>query len=124
MSLENYVASVVGAEMPSPWHGDALKAQAVAARSYAATQLSRPASQTYHHGDTTRWQVFSGPSSLIKQTLRATDKTRGMVLSYRGVLAESLYASTQAINEGAHRHLGESVSQHGAQRLATQGPLI
>jgi hypothetical protein len=46
--LENYVASVVGAEMPSNWHGEPLKAQAVAACSYAATHLARPASQTYH----------------------------------------------------------------------------
>ena len=121
LSLENYVASVVGAEMPSRWHGEALKAQAVAARSYAVTHLIRPASQTYHLGDTTRWQVFSGISSLSEQSSRATDETRGMVLSYRGGLVESLYASTQAISEEAHRHLGASMSQHGAQRLATQG---
>ena len=121
VSLENYVASVVGAEMPSHWHGEALKAQAVAARSYTATHLARPASQTYHLGDTTRWQVFSGLSSLSQQSLRATDETRGMVLSYRGGLVESLYASTQAISEEAHRHLGASMSQHGAQRRATQG---
>ena len=121
LSLENYVASVVGAEMPSRWHGEALKAQAVAARSYAVTHLVRPASQTYHLGDTTRWQVFSGISSLSEQSSRATDETRGMVLSYRGGLVESLYASTQAISEEAHRHLGASMSQHGAQRLATQG---
>ena len=99
----------------------AWKAQAVAARSYAVTHLIRPASQTYHLGDTTRWQVFSGTSSLSEQSSRATDETRGMVLSYRGGLVESLYASTQAISEEAHRHLGASMSQHGAQRLATQG---
>jgi SpoIID/LytB domain protein len=73
LSLENYVASVVGAEMPSRWHGEALKAQAVAARSYAVTHLVRPASKTYHLGDTTRWQVFSGTSSLSEQSTRATD---------------------------------------------------
>ena len=121
LSLENYVASVVGAEMPSRWHGEALKAQAVAARSYAVTHLVRPAAQTYHLGDTTRWQVFSGQSSLSEQSTRATHETRGMVLSYRGGLVESLYASTQAISDEAHRHLGASMSQHGAQRLATQG---
>ena len=119
--LENYVASVVGAEMPSSWHGEALKAQAVAARSYAVTHLVRPASQTYHLGDTTRWQVFSGPSSLSEQSMRAAHETRGMVLSFQGGLVESLYASTQTISEEAHRHLGASMSQHGAQRLATQG---
>ena len=121
VSLENYVASVVGAEMPSHWHGQALKAQAVAACSYAATHLARPASQTYHLGDTTRWQVSSGLSSLSQQSLRATVEKRGMVLSYQGGLVESLYALTQAISEQAHRHLGASMSQHGAQRLATQG---
>ena len=119
--LETYVASVVGAEMPSSWHGEALKAQAVAARSYAVTHLVRPAAQTYHLGDTTRWQVFSGPLSLSEQSMRATHETRGIVLSYRGGLVESLYASTQAISEEAHRHLGASMSQHGAQRLAMQG---
>ena len=119
--LENYVASVVGAEMPKHWHAEALKAQAVAARSYAVTHLVRPAGQTYHLGDTTRWQVFSGPSSVSEQSKRAAHETNGMVLSYRGGLVESLYASTQTISEEAHRHLGASMSQHGAQRLATQG---
>jgi peptidoglycan hydrolase-like amidase len=58
VSLEDCVASVVGAEMPSHWHGEAFKAQVVAACSYAATHLARPASQTYNLGDTTGWQVF------------------------------------------------------------------
>jgi peptidoglycan hydrolase-like amidase len=65
--------------------------------------------------------VFSGRWSFSKETLRATDETRGMVLSYREGLVESLYASTQSISEEAHRHLGASMSQHDAQRLATQG---
>jgi SpoIID/LytB domain protein len=121
VSLENYVTSGVGAEMPSHWHSEVLKAQAVTARSYAATHHARPASQTYHLGDNTRWQVFSGLSSLSQQSLRATDETRGMVLSYRGGLVESLYASTQAISEEAYRDLGARMSQHGAQGLETQG---
>ena len=58
VSLENYVASIVGAEMPSGWHGEALKAQAVASRFYAVTHLARPASLTSYLGDNTRWQVF------------------------------------------------------------------
>ena len=59
--LKNYVASVVGAEMPSGWHGEALKAQAVAARSYAVTHLARPASLTYHLlGHTPDGRCFRG----------------------------------------------------------------
>jgi peptidoglycan hydrolase-like amidase len=44
VSHNNYVASVVGAEMPSGWHGEALKAQALAAHSVAVTHLTRPVS--------------------------------------------------------------------------------
>ena len=58
---------------------------------------------------------------MSEQSKRAAHETNGMVLSYRGGLVESLYASTQTISEEAHRHLGASMSQHGAQRLATQG---
>ena len=60
LDLETYVASVVGAEMPSHWSREALKAQAVAARSYALVHLARPATSHYHLGDTTRWQVYGG----------------------------------------------------------------
>ena len=57
LSLEDYVASVVGAEMPSLWNMEALKAQAVAARSYALAHIARPANKDFHLGDTTRWQA-------------------------------------------------------------------
>ena len=63
LDLEQYVASVVGAEMPSGWNLEALKAQAVAARSYALAHLARPASRDFHLGDTTRWQVYGGDRS-------------------------------------------------------------
>ena len=121
LDLEDYVASVVGAEMPSHWHAEALKAQAVAARSYAMVHLARPAAQDYHLGDTTRWQVFAGDQSRTIRTEQATKDTRGIILSYRGGIVESLYASDQAISDEAHGHLGASMSQHGAQRLAIEG---
>jgi len=43
------------------------------------------------------------------------------VLSYKGGIVESLYAATASISYEAHRHLGASMSQHGAQSLANQG---
>ena len=121
LDLEDYVASVVGAEMPSHWHPEALKAQAVAARSYALAHLARPAAADYHLGDTTRWQVFAGQHSRSRQTVQATRETRGIILSYRGGIVESLYAANQTISREAHGHLGASMSQEGAQRLARQG---
>lgn len=121
LDLETYVASVVGAEMPSSWRSEALKAQAVAARSYALVHLVRPASQNYNLGDTTRWQAYAGLSSTTVPSREATAATRGMVLSYRGGLVESLYAASSDISREAHGHLGASMSQTGAQQLATEG---
>ena len=121
LDLETYVASVVGAEMPSQWHQEALKAQAVAARSYAMAHLARPATTAYHLGDTTRWQVFSGETSTTQASRSATWETRGLILSYGGGIVESLYASTAQISAEAHGHLGASMSQNGAQNLARQG---
>ena len=121
LDLETYVASVVGAEMPSDWSREALKAQAVAARSYALVHLARPATTHYHLGDTTRWQVYGGDNSTSTSTLAAAQATKGEVLSFRGGLVESLYAATEAISAEAHSHLGASMSQTGAHALAQQG---
>ena len=121
LPLETYVASVVGAEMPSHWNVEALKAQAVAARSYALVHVIRPASNTYHLGDSTRWQVYGGMASSSAATRHATQSTEGQVLQFRGGLVESLYAASAQISAEAHAHLGASMSQAGAQSLAAQG---
>ena len=121
INLERYVASVVGAEMPSHWNGEALKAQAVAARSYGLVHMLRPATSDWNLGDTTRWQAYAGRTTSSDSTIQATELTRGLVLSFNGGLVESLYAATQEISDEAHGHLGASMSQHGAQELAQQG---
>lgn len=121
LPLEDYVASVVGAEMPSSWNREALKAQAVAARSYALAHMARPASRHWHLGSTTRWQAYPGLESATARTQAATLETIGLILSYQGGIVESLYASTTALTLEAHGHLGASMSQHGAQELASRG---
>nr|WP_216903121.1 SpoIID/LytB domain-containing protein [Synechococcus sp. CCY 9618] len=121
LPLELYISSVVGAEMPSGWHMEALRAQAVAARSYAMAHMARPASAHWHLGDTTRWQAYRGLSSVTARTRQATSSTSGVILSYQGGIVESLYAATSRITQEAHGHLGASMSQHGAQELAQQG---
>jgi hypothetical protein len=121
LPLEAYVASVVGAEMPSSWDREALKAQAVAARSYALAHMARPASRHWHLGSSTRWQAYRGLESTNTRTLQATLDTVGLILSYQGGIVESLYASTTALSLEAHGHLGASMSQHGAQEMASRG---
>jgi len=121
LPLETYISSVVGGEMPSSWNAEALKAQAVAARSYAMAHMARPADAHWHLGDTTRWQNYEGLASVTASTRRATAETAGIILSYQGGIVESLYAATQQIVDEAHSHLGASMSQTGAQQLASQG---
>ncbi len=121
LSLEDYIASVVGSEMPSSWNLEALKAQAVAARSYALAHMARPASAHWHLGDTTRWQAYNGLSSSTERTRQAARQTAGLILSYQGGIVESLYAANSQITAEAHGHLGASMSQEGAQALARQG---
>jgi len=121
LPLESYVSSVVGGEMPPSWNREALRAQAVAARSYALAHMARPADSQWHLGDTTRWQNYEGLSSVTGTTREATTSTQGLILSYQGGIVESLYAATQQIVEEAHGNLGASMSQTGAQELAQQG---
>jgi hypothetical protein len=121
LPLESYVSSVVGGEMPTSWRLEALRAQAVAARSYAMAHMARPANDHWHLGDTTRWQNYEGLRTVSEPTLQATNSTAGVILSYQGGIVESLYAATQQIVDEAHSHLGASMSQTGAQELAKQG---
>lgn len=121
LPLESYVASVVGSEMPSGWAMEALKAQAVAARSYALAHMARPANRHWHLGDNTRWQAYRGLETSNARTRQAVARTAGLILSYQGAIVESLYAATREISLEAHGNLGASMSQHGAQSMAEQG---
>ncbi len=121
LSLEEYISSVVGAEMPSSWSMEALRAQAVAARSYALAHMARPANRHWHLGDTTRWQAYRGLGSVVARTRQAASSTAGLILSYQGAIVESLYAANRQISLEAHGHLGASMSQHGAQAMAEKG---
>jgi hypothetical protein len=121
LPLEDYIASVVGSEMPSSWNLEALKAQAIAARSYALAHMARPPSQHWHLGNTTRWQAYRGLDTVNGRTRAATAATAGLILSYQGGIVESLYAANSQISWEAHRHLGASMSQEGANSLANKG---
>ncbi len=116
VDLESYLYSVVGAEMPASWPIEALKAQAIAARSYALVHTVRPASDYYDLGDTPRWQAYNGVQSESNPTHTAVNQTRGILLSYEGGVVESLYASSDDLVIEAHK--GYGMSQHGAKDLA------
>lgn len=119
VDLEHYLISVVGSEMHADAPAEALKAQAIAARSYALVHMIRPASRWFDLGDNQRWQVYKGINSEYQTGYQAVGATGGQVLSYRGGVVESLYASTDAIVSSVHK--GRGMSQLGAYDLARQG---
>nr|MDQ4030480.1 SpoIID/LytB domain-containing protein [Actinomycetota bacterium] len=92
VSLERYLRGVVPDEMPHDWHPEALKAQAVVARSYALATL-KPG-KTFDLRNDTRSQVYNGVRAEERQTNRAIGATAGRVLLWRGRPAATFYHST------------------------------
>lgn len=92
VSIEGYVRGVIPNEMPSAWPQQALRAQAVAARSYAlATRLNGDGYDLY---DDTRSQVYGGRSSETARTNDATRATAGEVIKDSGEIATAFFFST------------------------------
>jgi peptidoglycan hydrolase-like amidase len=119
VELESYIASVVGAEVSPSWPMAALKAQAIAARSYALVHYLRPASDFYDLGNTERWQVYRGIDAEWNTTRQAVKETHGVFLSYKGGVVESMYAASDDIVTEVFGGVG--MSQNGALQLAQQG---
>jgi stage II sporulation protein D len=96
VSLEDYVRGVVPNELsPGGWPElEALKAQAVAARTYAVSNLGRFASDGYDLTPDTRSQVYGGRTTEHTLTDRAVFETRGRVATYQGRPINALYTST------------------------------
>jgi stage II sporulation protein D len=90
--LEQYLWGVVPGEMPSDWHPEALKAQAVAARSYAlATRVPGRAFDAYAD---VRSQVYLGVAGERPAATAAVRATAGEVLTFGGAVARTLFHST------------------------------
>ncbi|WP_225442491.1 SpoIID/LytB domain-containing protein [Paenibacillus lycopersici] len=90
--FEQYVYAVVGAEMPASWPAEALKAQAVAARSYALYQGF--GFQIAHVVDTTLSQAYGGIGSEKPASTAAVDATKGEVAMYGGKVINTVFSSS------------------------------
>ncbi|MBD3881950.1 SpoIID/LytB domain-containing protein [Phormidium tenue FACHB-886] len=93
VDLEQYLYSVVGSEMPTDWNLEALKAQAVAARSYVLYQRNGGANAVFDVGNTTAWQVYGGLEEESASTRAAVDATQGQVLTYQGQIIDAVFHS-------------------------------
>ncbi|NMO96745.1 SpoIID/LytB domain-containing protein [Paenibacillus lemnae] len=91
LPFEQYLYSVVGAEVPSSWGEEALKAQAVAARSYALYQGLR--FEVAHVVDTVLTQAYNGIGSEAARTTDAVNATAGEVIWNGGKVVEAVFSS-------------------------------
>jgi len=92
VGLEQYLWGVVPAEMPSNWAPEALKAQAVAARSYALA--TRAIGAPFDVYSDTRSQMYLGVLHEAASTTAAVNATRGKVVLYQGKVATTFFSST------------------------------
>lgn len=95
LPVEQYLCRVVPSEMPSSYELEALKAQAVCARSYAFRQMGDYAYPQYeaHVNDSTDFQVYNN-SNPADSASRAVEETAGEVVRYQGAVATTYYYST------------------------------
>ncbi len=140
--LEEYLKGVVPAEMPSKWGEEALKAQAIAARSYAVAtkNAGKHASKGFDLVATTADQAYGGASVEKERTSKAVDDTTGIVLVQSNKVIPTYYHASsggqtkvwssgssflQSVPsfDGDRKKNGHGVgmSQHGAKYLADQG---
>jgi stage II sporulation protein D len=92
LGLDAYVQGVVPREMPSSWEPEALKVQAVAARSYALANLKTGGPFDLYSD--TRSQVYGGIAAEQQSTNDAVAATAGEVVLYDGKVANTLFSST------------------------------
>ena len=92
LDLEDYVRGVVSAESPSAWPTEALKAQAVAARTYAIT--SHAGGGVFDQYADTRSQVYRGVAGETPATDAAVQATQGQVVTYGGQPVTTYFFST------------------------------
>lgn len=109
LPFEQYLYAVVGAEMPSSWPAEALKSQAVAARTYAIYQGF--GFQVAHVVDTTLSQAYGGLGSEKPSTIAAVDATNGEVAMYNGKVIEAVFSSSAGgVSADASEIWGNSIT--------------
>lgn len=143
LELEEYLRGVVPSEMPASWPMEALKAQAVASRTYAMRKIEKRSKYPFDVDDTTNYQAFRLGYSKPTTDL-AIEKTKDMYLTYDGAVIDAVFSSSNggSITSAAERWGGDvpyliakpdpfcerkknghgvGLSQYGAKEMAERG---
>ncbi|MBI5826147.1 MAG: SpoIID/LytB domain-containing protein [Deltaproteobacteria bacterium] len=93
VSMEYYLASIINNEISSKWHREAIKAQAVIARTYALYQKRKRLKEQYHVAGNVMGQVYSGADTEDSASFKAVRDTAGEIVAYKGEPALAVYHS-------------------------------
>ncbi len=94
VSIEDYLKGVVPSEIPASWHEESLKAQAVAARTYAVANTYNNSIYGYHVVDNQNSQVYNGIDREYPSTNKAVEETEGELIYHNDGLITAFYHST------------------------------
>jgi len=92
--MENYIQGVLPAEMPASWGSEALKAQAIAARTYAVANYGKHGSAGFDLVDTQMDQVYNGLISETESSNKAVLETEGIIMVYNNKPITAMYSSS------------------------------
>ena len=111
LSVEDYLQGVVPYEMSNSFPLEALKAQAVCARTYALSRVNTSAA--YDLVDTTNDQVFRGVNTANANAIRAVKETAGVVGTYKGQLATCFYSASNGGQTELVEHVWSGGGDYG-----------
>lgn len=93
VDVENYLLGVIPAEIGESNPTEALRTQAITARTYALSNKRKHMSQGFDVCDSTHCQTYNGAGSEKSKCSQAVIDTKGMVLTYNGKIAEVMYST-------------------------------
>ena len=94
LSMDDYLQGVVPYEMPASWHTEAVKSQAIAARTYATWSRDQNRSRHYQICDTTSCQVYGGVNGEDSRSNAAVVATTRQILTFNGQAAFTQFSSS------------------------------
>lgn len=110
LAVEKYLYGIIAREISPDWAIEAIKAQAVAARTYALYSLNKHKSDGYDVCATTDCQVYGGIESEAARSSKAVDETRGVVLRFEGKLIPAFFhASSGGYTENSENVWGTAL---------------
>lgn len=126
VAFETYVKGVIPGEMPASYEIEALKAQAICARTYGFMKYSGGfsyAEYEAHLDDSVQYQVYNNQQE-NERTNQAVDETKGEILTYNGDIAATYYFSTSwGYTTGMDAWLKEAVPYLSARAVGEAGEL-